>query len=726
MTTINELIQFNSGEKARSAQVNQNFENLRISNNEHEEKISTIQNTIGTHLDKSGGVLTGALQLNKPVEINCGTEILTLTNETNYFIINGTSSISQIVGLQSGIVILEFSQSRMLRNSVNLILQNNVDKLCFAGDIGIYYFNGDNVKEINYFTKKEEHTNSFLSQCILDCPKNDNGRADFIKKIEFTGGIIPAMTVNPSDVCFITGSSSYSASYLPQSAFRGTNVDALGWLTTSGVPTGWLKAQFLARTPKVVGFSITARNGTDAPASSPRDFKIEGSNDDTNWELLGDYVNVCDWCQNEMRYFALNYSAKFKYYRINITAISGGTYVAIGMLQFYEAQNDYAPMTAKIELSVAKPLLLNNGKGMSLKGKTNEMRAIADSFMLENLLNNSMMYIGIEKQENGEVKPVVTTAQPVYTTKRQKHSARNSVPSMISNTTSTEFKHNYLCSASTCYGGYPACSAYDSNLTSKWLALVVGNNQWLQFDFPTFRKMARFGITASIDGPTGCVKNGYIKGFNGTEWIILAKITNQTGWTANQVRYFDAEAIENCSKFQLEITELENPGLNAQVARFEMFELAYCFVIPENKFYLYNSVSKQYEEKEINFIGRIKTEHNFVKEVQCYAPESKYISEEIFLGINSTYAFSHNLGHDYKNVKINAWIKDIANGFIMPWCVHSVIDYSFEVSNYGFYVDDCLFYVRTPGNLMQYKDYNGVNRTITSNASLVLQIERSF
>ena len=70
--------------------------------------------------------------------------------------------------------------------------------------------------------------------------------------------------------------------------------------------------------------------------------------------------------------------------------------------------------------------------------------------------------------------------------------------------------------------------------------------------------------------------------------------------------------------------------------------------------------------------------------------------------------------------------KDKTNGFIMPWEIDSILDYSHEWNNNGFYYDDCLFYVRTGTGLMQYKDYGGTNRSITSNCSLIIQLERNF
>jgi hypothetical protein len=263
-------------------------------------------------------------------------------------------------------------------------------------------------------------------------------------------------------------------------------------------------------------------------------------------------------------------------------------------------------------------------------------------------------------------------------------------------------------------------------LSNKWVANIVGNNQWLQIDFPNFRKAARFAIVSTSDDVGGAIKKGYIKGFTGEEWVVLKEIQDEPTWTANEIRYYDVDIIENCIKFKLEFEEIQNTATRAQIADFRIYEIANCFVIPNNKFYSYNLETKDFEEQEIIYIGRIRTQNYFVTEVQSYAVENKYTSEETDLSASTLYSFFHNIGVDYKNLKISGWIKDKINNFILPWSVDSNFDSNVEFNNYGFFVDDCQFNVRTPTTIMNYKDYNNVTRTLKSNATLVIQIERNF
>lgn len=720
MSIIDKLIEFKPRTKALSAEVNSNFETLRLSNNQIDESLNNLKQEFQCY--KECGL----------IEIECESDILELDDKIKNYKVTGSSEICEFTGIINGIVFIEFASVRLLVNSAELKLQNNVDRVTKAGDIGIYVFENEKVKEINYFTSKEELTNSFPTQTILDAPRNIDGKADFLEKIEFSENIMPIMESNENDVCIISASSQYdTVNYPSWKAFRHHTNDIGGWLTINGVNTGWLKIHFKNNSPKVSAFSINARNVADANTHSPCDFVIEGSNDDTNWTLLGDYSDNLNWLQNEKRYFALTFIDNFKYYRLSITKNSGGgTFSGFGALELYQSLNDFMPLVARANISAESPLLVNTGIGKSTVGKTNQLSILSKGHTIENLLNNSQMYIGYFKNSENRFEHFVTTACPVYTNSLQRYSNKNSVPTMISNTTSNEFKFGYVASASSHYtpqgGSYPAFFAFNRIWTNKWVANVVGGNQWLQIDFPNYRKVARFTIIASHDDPGGSVTEGCIKGFNGEEWIVLKKIHNETGWTANEVRHFDADIIENCSKFKLEIIEIQNPAIRAQIAEFQIHELANCFLIPENKFYSYNIETEEFEEQEMIFIGRIKTQNNFVSEVQSFAIENKYISPETELKASTLYSFFHNLGVEYKNLKINGWIKDKVNGVVLPWCVDSNLDAAVEFNNYGYVVDECQFDVRTPSTIMRYKNAANVMNTVTANATLVIQIERNF
>lgn len=717
---IDELVVFKPKTKAVAEDVNNNFEKLRVSNNEQEEFLNKLQKELDDY--KSTPLC----------EIQCNSEILELNEETNNFRVSGTTSISAFTGITNGYAFIEFVDARIIANSPNLRLQNNVDRVTKPSDIGLYVFEDGLVKEVNYFTSVEEKTNTLPTQTIIDAPKDENGKSDFLRKVEFSEDIMPKLEAFENDDCLVSSSSQHDATnYMAWKAFRHHTNDAYGWLSIAGVPNGWLKIEFKNRTPKVTAFSINARNAADINPTSPGNFIIEGSNDDTNWTLLGEYLGNNNWLQNEKRFFALTSFGEFKYYRITINSPAGaGSQVGFGALELFETTNEYNPMDVELLASIPEPIVVNTGLGRTSTGKINQLSTINSNHIFKDLQNNAYNYLGYKRNAENRLEPFSTTGRPVFASTLQRHSQTNSIPTMLSFTTSKEFNSGYVVTESSHYvpqgGNFPGYLAFNKVWNNKWVANVVGGNQWLQIDFPDFRKVARFSIVSSHDDAGGSISNGYIKGFNGEEWIVLKEIVNELGWTVNEVRNFDADIIVPCNKFRIEFVEIQNMATRAQIGEFEIYEVADCFVVPKNKFYSYEIETGEFVESERIYLGRAKTINNYVSDIQCYAIESKYTSEETDLSVSTLYSFFHNTGTDYKYLKISAWIKDKVNGFVLPWCVDSNFDAAVEINNYGYYINECEFQVRTPATIMNYKDPNNVTRAIKGNVSLILQIERSF
>ena len=84
---IDELVVFKPKTKAVAEDVNNNFEKLRVSNNEQEEFLNKLQKELDDY------------KLTPLCEIQCNSEILELNEETNNFRVSGTTSISAFTGI---------------------------------------------------------------------------------------------------------------------------------------------------------------------------------------------------------------------------------------------------------------------------------------------------------------------------------------------------------------------------------------------------------------------------------------------------------------------------------------------------------------------------------------------------------------------------------------------------------------------------------------------------
>lgn len=149
-----------------------------------------------------------------------------------------------------------------------------------------------------------------------------------------TTDITPIMTSNTTPSPYVvTASSQYNTdTYLPWKAFNGTNINGLDcWVTGSSIKNGWIMIDL--NVPVTInGFRITCRYGYTTCA--PQDFTLEGSNDGTDFVTLKAVRGESQWSAGETKSYTLANNATYRYYRLSITSINSGDYVAIGGLRF--------------------------------------------------------------------------------------------------------------------------------------------------------------------------------------------------------------------------------------------------------------------------------------------------------------------------------------------------------------------------------------------------------
>lgn len=199
MTVISNLNQFQPGTKVLSSEVNDNFERLRQSHNDIDARVSSIE-TQPEKLPLGGGTLTGAVHSPKPVCITCSTSTLTLTEAANSFVVDGTEPITSIKGWTSGVALIRWNSVRTIAyDSLALILSNGCNRVTSVGDVGIYEFNGSEVREISYFPNKRRKVSVPVRQTVLSAKTND-GTADpsFLLQgsglgVNILGGAIPVV-----------------------------------------------------------------------------------------------------------------------------------------------------------------------------------------------------------------------------------------------------------------------------------------------------------------------------------------------------------------------------------------------------------------------------------------------------------------------------------------------------------------------------------------------------
>lgn len=149
-------------------------------------------------------------------------------------------------------------------------------------------------------------------------------------KIEFKIKLIPdnnTATV-PSGVA--SASSEYSGG--GQEAAKGFDGTTATTWTTNATSSGWLQYKF-DNSQKITQYKVGCRSEYDVN-TAPKNWTFLGSNDGSVWTTLDTRTNQTSWAFGEIRSFAITSPSFFFYYRLNVTANNGQTYLSVGELQF--------------------------------------------------------------------------------------------------------------------------------------------------------------------------------------------------------------------------------------------------------------------------------------------------------------------------------------------------------------------------------------------------------
>jgi hypothetical protein len=140
-----------------------------------------------------------------------------------------------------------------------------------------------------------------------------------------------AITGYGLDECDLTGSPVTAHNEdTPASRAFDDSISGTDYWNGDGVP-GWLKYDFGSGNEKTIArYTITAYSS--AGYRAPKDFTFEGSNNNSDWDIL-DTQTALSWGASEKKTFNISNVTAYRYYRWNITAVESSN----GIL-FFEAE----------------------------------------------------------------------------------------------------------------------------------------------------------------------------------------------------------------------------------------------------------------------------------------------------------------------------------------------------------------------------------------------------
>lgn len=172
-----------------------------------------------------------------------------------------------------------------------------------------------------------------------------------------TGNIVPTMT---SDTSPSGAASSNIASFVSGEPFRAfdKNINTQ-FHSLSGVKMGWLTYEF-AEPERVMSYSLLGQSAQLGRA--PRDWTFEGSDDGIDWTVL-DVQSNQSFTSGVKKMYSCKHIGTYKFYRINVTANNGDTYLTISELEMFREYGTIRSLTGGVAYADA-----NGGKSLTDKG----------------------------------------------------------------------------------------------------------------------------------------------------------------------------------------------------------------------------------------------------------------------------------------------------------------------------------------------------------------------
>jgi hypothetical protein len=183
-------------------------------------------------------------------------------------------------------------------------------------------------------TGDDVYTNSFTVAMDTNATVNSLNNSARARDID-----TPQMTANniPSPYVAAASNENNATTNAAFNAFNRVYTTSTGWITQTTTSSGWLSMDFGSGSSIIIdGYTIY---GTDAQARNPRNWTLEGSNNNSTWTVLHTVTNASAIGPNGTYSIAsIGNSTGYRYYRLNISANGSGAgfSVAVTELELYQ------------------------------------------------------------------------------------------------------------------------------------------------------------------------------------------------------------------------------------------------------------------------------------------------------------------------------------------------------------------------------------------------------
>ena len=143
------------------------------------------------------------------------------------------------------------------------------------------------------------------------------------------------MTSDSAPSPYVASASSQYAEFGPYRAFDGAVSLGHYWLTGS-TQSGWLKIDMGSGNTYKLSYYQLQMNTIPETARAPKDWTLQGSNNDSDWDILDTVTDQTGWGSGELREFLCDVtSTAYRYFKVVVTANNGDSYLQIAELYLF-------------------------------------------------------------------------------------------------------------------------------------------------------------------------------------------------------------------------------------------------------------------------------------------------------------------------------------------------------------------------------------------------------
>lgn len=339
-----------------------------------------------------------------------------------------------------------------------------------------------------------------------------------------------------------------------------------------------LLIQFECNAPAMAAqYSMTS--GGDAPERDPKDWRLEGSANGTDWVLLDSRTNQTFSGRGQTRIFDVASPAEYKFYRLNITAISSPGLFQLAEWRLLEGQPPAAPTELQGSVLSGGNILLTwkrnaNNDASTIIEKSTDGVSFVTAATVNPTPTNFMA---------GDLQPNTNYHFRVKSVNRFGESAASNVLMLQTKSQSSELKSItqdggkltvLLEHSSGPTAGEGSPKLIDNNNSTKYLPLNAPfppTGLWFQYEATVAYIPSAYTIVTGNDATDRDPRSWRFEGSNdGQNWTVLDTKANINIPQRNFEAFYPVSTTEAFKFFRLFVTQ--NNGSTSTVASFQLSE----------------------------------------------------------------------------------------------------------------------------------------------------------